>query len=104
MIEINKEEKIRLSDRVRYRAVDDEGVLVHLVNGRVMVVNEVGLHIVRAFGQQAMTVSDLTDAVVREFEVDTTQARADVTAFLDQLRGEDAIDMVGATGNGPMAG
>ncbi len=34
-------EQIALTSRLRYRAVGDEGVLVHLDNGRVIVVNEV---------------------------------------------------------------
>jgi adenosyl cobinamide kinase/adenosyl cobinamide phosphate guanylyltransferase len=40
-------EQIRLTSQVRHRAVGDEGVLVHLENGRVLVVNEVGLFIVQ---------------------------------------------------------
>ncbi len=104
MPETINEETIRLSSRVRYRAVGDEGVLVHLENGRVLVVNEVGLHIVEALGRQAMTVAELAESVVREFEVDVASARADVAVFLDQLRGEQAIDTVGATGEGPAVG
>ena len=95
MSEAGNEETIRLSSRVRYRAVGDEGVLVHLENGRVLVVNEVGLHIVQALGRQAMTVAELAESVVREFEVDAAAARADVAVFLDQLRREHAIDADG---------
>ncbi len=92
-------EKIKLSSRVRYRAVDDEGVLVHLENGRVLVVNEVGLFIVRALGRETMTVADIADAVAGAFEVDAVHARADVAVFLDQLREEQAVDTVGAKGD-----
>jgi hypothetical protein len=98
MTETMDVETIRLSGRVRHRAVDDEGVLVHLESGRVLVVNEVGLFIVQALSRQAMTVGDIADAVSGEFEVDAIQARADVAAFLDQLRGEPAIDAVDAAG------
>ena len=89
---INEETTLRLTSRLRYRAVGDEGVLVHLENARVLVVNEVGLHIVQALGQQALTVAELADAVARAFEVDAAAARADVIAFLDQLRGEQALE------------
>lgn len=98
MTETSRAEKISLSARVRYRAVDDEGVLVHLENGRVLVVNEAGLFIVQVLSRQAMTVSELSDAVVREFEVEADQAMADVVAFLDQMLGEQAIDVVDAAG------
>ena len=104
MSEPTNDETIRLSSRVRYRAVGDEGVLVHLENGRVLVVNEVGLHIVQALGRQAMTVAELAESVVREFEVDAASARADVAVFLGQLRGEQAVRAVDATGAGPTVG
>ena len=104
MSEFTNEKTIRLSGRLRYRAVGDEGVLVHLENGRVLVVNEVGLHIVQALGRQAMTPAALADSVVREFEVDAVSARADVAVFLDQLRGEQVIDTTGPSGSGPAVG
>ena len=50
MTEQETDEQMRLSTQVRYRSVVDEGVLVHLQNGRVVVVNEVGLHIVKGIG------------------------------------------------------
>jgi PqqD family protein of HPr-rel-A system len=104
MSETTTEETISLSRRVRYRAVGDEGVLVHMESGRVLVVNEVGLHIVEALGRQAMTIAELAESVVREFEVDAASARADVAVFLQELRGEQAIDTGGAAGDGPAVG
>jgi hypothetical protein len=95
MAEMIGEEMIQLSDRVRYRTVGDEGVMVHLESGRVLVVNEVGIHCVQALGRQPMTVAELADAVAREFAVEAGQARADVAAFLDQMRAEQAIDLPG---------
>ncbi len=91
MTEAMSVETIRLSSRVRSRGVGDEGVLVHLESGRVLVVNEVGQHIVEAIGRRAMTVDELSDAVASAFDVDASQARADVMAFLDQLRAENAV-------------
>jgi hypothetical protein len=100
----NSEERFRLSDRVLYRAVDDEGVLVHLENGRVMVVNEVALYIVRELDRQAITVSELAESVSCAFEVDAPRARVDVLLFLDQLREEQAIDTLASAGEEPTAG
>ena len=96
MAETIGEERIKLSSRLRYRTVGDEGVLVHLENGRVLVVNAVGIHCVQALGRQPMTAAELADAVAREFEVDAGQARADLAAFLDRMRAEQAIEMPGA--------
>ena len=94
MPEIKNNEKIHLSGRVRFRAIGDEGVMVHLENGRAMVVNEVGIFIVETLGRQDMTVAEIAAAVADEFEVDANQARDDVLTFLDQLCGEQAIEMI----------
>lgn len=94
------EERFRLSGRVRHRAVADEGVVVHLESGRVMVVSEVGLFIVQRLAGRAMTVTELADAVVGEFEVELEQARQDVAEFLDQLRGEQALESAGGADAG----
>lgn len=96
MPEIKNNEKIHLSSRVRFRTIGDEGVMVHLENGRVMVVTEVGIFIVETLGRQDMTVAELADKVTGAFEVDINQARADVATFLDQLRGEQAIEIINA--------
>lgn len=85
-------EVIRLSPHVRCRAVGDEGVLVHLENARVLVVNSVGLHVVQQLEKRPMTMGELIDSVLAEFEVEADQARADVEVFLGQLRDEQALD------------
>lgn len=95
MSEPIQEPKVRLSGRVRFRNVAGQGVLVHLEEGRVLVVNEVGLYIVQALGRQAMTESELAEAVAQAFDVDAARAKSDVALFLDQLRGEKALQTTG---------
>lgn len=98
------EHKMRLSGRVRFRDVAGQGVLVHLDEGRVLVVNDVGLYIVQALVRQAMTESELADAVARAFEVDAIQAKSDVALFLEQLRGEKVLQTADGSGGGPAGG
>ncbi len=104
MPESSQENKIRLSGRVRFRDVAGQGVLVHLEEGRVLVVNDVGLFIVQALGRQAMTESELAAAVAQAFEVDAARAQSDVAVFLEQLRGEKALQTVGGPDGGPAGG
>ena len=100
MSESKNMEKIRLSSHVRFRAVDDKGVVVHLENGRVIVVSEVGLFIIETLGRQITTMEELADSVTGAFEVDADQARTDVGVFLDELRGEQVIDTVSVLATG----
>lgn len=70
----------------------------------MLVVNEVGLYTVQTLDRQAMTESELADSVVQAFEVDAAQARSDVAIFLEQLRGEKALQTAGVSDDGPTAG
>lgn len=101
MPESNQKNKVRLSRRVRFRDVAGQGVLVQLEEGRVLVVNEVGLYIVQALSRQAMTESELADAVAQAFEVEAARARSDVAVFLEQLRGEKALQTVDGSEGAP---
>lgn len=85
------DDMIGLSTKTRFRAVGEEGVLVHLESARVLVVNEVGLHLVGELGRGATTVDRLAQSVVSRFEVEFEQARRDVGDFLEQLRNEQAV-------------
>ena len=90
MHETASNETISLTDQVRFRAVGEDGVLVHLESGRVIVVNEVGLHIVQQL-KKSRTRSKLISSIVSEFEVSAEQAEADLDAFLAELDQEQIL-------------
>jgi hypothetical protein len=87
-------ETISLIPRVRHRAVGEEGVLVHLDSGRVIVVNEVGHYIVQQL-DQPMRREALVAALVAEFEVSAEQAEADLDLFLGELGNEQLVEHTG---------
>jgi hypothetical protein len=91
----SNDELIRLTSSVRYRAVGEEGVLVHLENGRVIVVNPVGLHIVQLLGAP-ITRQALAVAIAAEFHVTADQAESDLQAFLAELDQEQVLERGGA--------
>jgi len=91
MNEQSDKERIRLSSQIRHRAVGEEGVLVHLANGRVMVVNEVGLHVVGQLGVPR-TRKELADSIAEVFEVSLDQAAADLETYLVQLDAEQVLE------------
>ncbi len=91
MLNAPNEEIIGLTSQVRYRAVGEDGVLVHLDNGRVIVVNEVGLRIVQLL-DNPMARKDLAASIVAEFDVTTDRAEADVDLFLAELDHEQILE------------
>ena len=88
------DKKISLASRVRHRAVGEDGVLVNLDSGRVIVVNEVGLYIVQVL-DQAMSRKELAASVAAEFDVSADQAEADLDRFLGQLDDEQLLGQSG---------
>ena len=84
-------EQISLTSQVRYRAVGDDGVLVHLENGRVIVVNEVGLFIVQLL-DCPRTCQELVTAISLEFEVTENQAKTDLEVYLAELDNEQVLE------------
>ena len=84
------DDTLSISSRVRFRAVGEDGVLVHLDSGRVVVVNGVGLFLVEQL-QQPRTRSELSHAITETFDVGTTEAQSDLTAYLDDLAAEDML-------------
>ena len=83
-------EIISLASRVRHRAVGEDGVLVHLDNGRVIVVNEVGRHIVQLL-DKPMSRKALVASLVAEFDVTAEQAETDLDSYLAELAQEQVL-------------
>lgn len=90
MHETASNETVSLTDQVRFRAVGEDGVLVHLESGRVMIVNEVGLHIVQQLNE-SRTRADLASSIVSEFDISIEQAETDLDAFLAELDQEKIL-------------
>jgi len=85
-----------------YRSVADEGYLVVVpTRATVEVLNPVGGRIFSMLDGQH-TEEDVVRAIVDEFEVAEAQARRDVRAFLEDLRGKGMLAIDG--GNGATAG
>jgi hypothetical protein len=91
MHKANPDDRIALSRRLRYRAVEAEGVLVHLDSGRVIVVNEVGLFIIEQLSKP-MTRRGLVTAICGEFEVEAPEAERDLRRYLDELAAEQVLE------------
>ncbi len=64
--------------------LDGETVILNLSRGTYFGLNEVGTIVWQAL-QQPATISDLRDAVVREFEVAAEVAEADVRSLLAEM-------------------
>lgn len=86
-------DKLCLSAQVRHRSVGEDGVLVHLQNGRVIVVNEVGHYIIQLLQEPTTTVA-ISESISAEFDVSLRQAESDLSDFLAELDQENILKSV----------
>jgi len=91
MPEQSDTQRLRLSSQARHRAVGEDGVLVHLANGRVLVVNEVGLYIVEQL-RTPRTRQELAASIADAFDVSVDQAAADLETYLAELDAEQVLE------------
>lgn len=83
---------MRLSRQLSLRIEPDgTGFLFNSVTGAIHVLNETGTYIACCLSK-ALTESEITHALAREFDVEATVARRDVAAFLALLRKGGFLD------------
>lgn len=83
-------QKLELKPRVRFRAIDEEGVLINLESGRVIVVNEVGLRLVELL-RKPLTVEELANTITAEFDVGDDQVSEDINRYIVELDAENLL-------------
>ncbi len=75
--------------------LDGKVVLLSIENGQYYNMNEVGSRI-WALLEQPMTVAELIDRLLSEFEVERSTCETEVAAFLGQLRKDNLLKVDGA--------
>ena len=76
-----------------HRELSDEFVILGIKTGRYFSVEEVGAAIWRAL-QKPTTVAELCEQIVAKYNTSHVQCRADVIAFLEELRDEELISLI----------
>ena len=85
------DDRLALCPQVRFRAVDQEGVIIHTERGVVIVVNALGLRtleLIREQGSRRAVIERLT----AEYDAPEAAIAADVDAFLDQMREQQLLE------------
>ena len=86
------------SEAVKWRILDEEGVLVHLESGTYFSLNPVGLFIWdRCSGD--FTVAEIAAGITQEFDVSESVALRDLKAFLEALVEQDLIEFDDRSGS-----
>lgn len=75
---------LRLSSGVRFRRVLDEGVVVHLEEGEILGMNDVGARILELVQAGESDAARLVDRLAEEYD-DVDGAHEEVPAFLREL-------------------
>ena len=81
---MNLDNRLSIPPQVMSRLVGDETVLLDLASGHYFGVEGVGKLIWESVSD-GKTLAETVDAIVDEFDVEKSQAEADVSAFASQL-------------------
>ena len=75
---------LRPKSDVRFRRVAGEGVVLRQDEDEVLALNEVGARILEHIGE-GITVSDIVDRLLEEFDAERAELEADTTEFVREL-------------------
>ena len=75
---------LSLSSSVRWRRVGEEGVVLNQNSSEVLVLNSLGMRIIELL-DQSMSVDQMIDTLLLEYDVEPSVLRHDVRDFLHQL-------------------
>jgi hypothetical protein len=93
---LSQDDVITLNQRVRFRAVGDDGVLVHMDRGKVIVINRTGLFIIKALQKGPQSLEFLTDQLVNQSNADKLVVLPDIQAYVEKLFSENVVDIQAA--------
>ena len=80
----NIDDKVLLHERVRFRRVGEDGVVVCMHTGKVLVINPVGVHIVDQLSQEK-SIDQIIESICNKFDVNNDVASKDLAIYVDQL-------------------
>jgi Coenzyme PQQ synthesis protein D (PqqD) len=83
-------ERVTVAPDVLFRLVGEEGVLVNLNTEVYLGLNPVGTRMWNALSG-ASSIQSAYEELLREYEVEPAQLRADLEEFIDQLRSQKLI-------------
>jgi hypothetical protein len=81
--------RLRATD-ISTRRLGDETNVLSLPTSRYYTITGVGTRIVELLGEET-SFEDLVHVVVTEYEVDPTEARRDIAAFIERLRTSELL-------------
>ncbi len=86
-------DRVRVAPDVLFRLLSDEAVLVNLKTERYLGLNAVGARMWNVL-TTADSVQSAYEALLREYDVESSRLRADLTGFLDQLVDQQLIEAI----------
>ena len=89
---ISETSKVAVSKSQISTDLGGEAVILTLDSGRYFSLNDVGSRVWDLI-QEPMSVSDICDAILEEYEVDPTRCMRDIFAILESLASEGLVEV-----------
>jgi len=79
-------------EKVAWRVLDDEAVLIHLENSDYFGLNAAGAWVWSRLAEEPRSVEQVAGLLAARFDLRAEQAAADAATFLDELRGAALLE------------
>lgn len=83
--------RYRRTPDLRFRTIGDEGMVVRQRAGEVLVLNDTGIRVLELLDGE-ISVGALLDILADEYQVETSELRQDIQAYLAELSAAGLIE------------
>ncbi len=91
-MQITKDTKIGRSDNQEHSYLDDEIVMMNVDNGNYYNFNEVGTRIWELIEEKSLTIEELAEKIITEFDVDKETCIKDIIKFAEYIYGQGLVE------------
>jgi hypothetical protein len=91
MTEIDKTACFSMNPEVQYTVIDDEAVLMGAHNEKLYGLNEVATEILKQLELRPLSIQEISDYLLDQFEVNKAQSIEDTQKFIESLLAQNLI-------------
>ncbi|MCP4100764.1 MAG: PqqD family protein [Lentisphaerae bacterium] len=92
-MEISKNTLVSLSDKQEYSDFNGEIVMINIQNGNYYNLPYVGTAVWKLLEASPMSIENIADSIITEFDIDKERFIKDLTSFIIELKKNGLVDI-----------
>ena len=91
MKEIQQAQRYTINPEALYTFIDNESVIMSAIDEKMFGLNEVATELLKKMESAALSIEELSDYLVSQYEVSQQQCRADIQSLIESLLTQQLI-------------